>query len=534
MSVKWEEVEVAQRENRRELVLSGKQIQTRILAGGLDQNIFKLVSLNYLDISEAGLELLTEEVGNLVNLGNLVLKGNCLMSLPPAINKLTKLKLLDVSKNKLATLPDISGLDQLSTLNVSLNKLTTFPEIGLEKCVKLSLLDLSVNDLTDISVLENTSLEFLAELNLSRNSISSLSGCIKDTWSNMKKLDLGDNKLNAVPIQLGELGKLKELCLTNNPLADNRLKKMAAQKSTKSVLEYIRQHGDKNSDSKGGDTKGKKGKKGKNAEKNEIADAVLDLSDRMTVMNLIDGNPEVYSQVPVKDVRPFIVICFVKNVNLGDENLRKFLQMQSKLHKGICANRTIATIATHDLANIKGPLKYTALEPESFKVEPLTGGAPVRASKLVSRLKKEADEMRKEKKRNNISGVHQFLPMLDRHPLYPCLMDAEGRVISFPPVTNSGVTRISAETKDLLIEVTSSTKLADAKLVADALLREMLEMGLGVPDAVEGGEEQTPNNQKVLLVEQGRVLDEGGALKVTYPSKADLVFEKQKFNINRI
>ena len=31
--------------------------------------------------------------------------------------------------------------------------------------------------------------------------------------------------------------------------------------------------------------------------------------------------------------------------------------------------------------------------------------------------------------------------MLDRHPLYPCLMDAEGRVISFPPVTNSGVTR---------------------------------------------------------------------------------------------
>lgn len=33
---------------------------------------------------------------------------------------------------------------------------------------------------------------------------------------------------------------------------------------------------------------------------------------------------------------------------------------------------------------------------------------------------------------------------------------------------------------------------------------------------------------KVLLVEQGRVLDEGGAFKVTYPSKADLVFEKQK------
>ena len=31
--------------------------------------------------------------------------------------------------------------------------------------------------------------------------------------------------------------------------------------------------------------------------------------------------------------------------------------------------------------------------------------------------------------------------MLDRYPLYPCLVDAEDRVISFPPVTNSGVTR---------------------------------------------------------------------------------------------
>ena len=33
---------------------------------------------------------------------------------------------------------------------------------------------------------------------------------------------------------------------------------------------------------------------------------------------------------------------------------RKFLQLQTKLHKGVCANRTLATIATHDLAKVKG------------------------------------------------------------------------------------------------------------------------------------------------------------------------------------
>ena len=49
----------------------------------------------------------------------------------------------------------------------------------------------------------------------------------------------------------------------------------------------------------------------------------------------------------------------------------------------VCGNRTLATIATHDLSAVKGPLKYTALEPTSFKVEPLSGGKPIRASKVL-------------------------------------------------------------------------------------------------------------------------------------------------------
>lgn len=520
----WEEVETAGKENRRELVLSGKQILSRVQASGLDQNIYKLVNLNYLDISEAGLGVLSEDLGNLNNLTNLVLKGNGLTCLPESVGKLVKLKLLDVSKNILTSLPNISGLEQLTSLNLSLNKLTKFPDIGLDKCVKVSSIDLSVNDLTDIEVLEDAQLELLAELNLSRNEISVIRPQIKENWSAMKKLDLSHNKINSLPIQLGDLSKLKELNILNNPLADNRLKKMAAQKSTKSVLDYIRQHGDKTTQGEeGGGKGGKKGKKGKGGGEKE--QEISELCDRLNVVNIAEGTTEVYCQNPVKEVRPFIVICFVKNLNLEEDNLRKFLQIQTKLHKGVCANRTIATIATHDLSAIKGPLKYTALEPTSFKVEPLTGGQPVRASKLVARLKAEADALRKEKKRNQISGVHQYLPMLDRFPLYPCLLDREERVISFPPVTNSGVSKISVETKDILVEVTSSTKLADAKLVADTLLREILEAGLVAEvDGLTG---------KCLTVEQGRVLDQDGNLKVTYPSKADLVYEKAAFSVLR-
>ena len=59
--------------------------------------------------------------------------------------------------------------------------------------------------------------------------------------------------------------------------------------------------------------------------------------------------------------------------------------------------------------------------------------------------------------------------------------------------------------RSVLVEVTSSGKLADCKLVLDALLSEMV--------ALQGGQ---------LKVVQGRVVGEEGELRVTYPSKTDL------------
>ena len=72
-----------------------------------------------------------------------------------------------------------------------------------------------------------------------------------------------------MPGELADCARLKELALGENPLADNRLRKMAAQKGTKSVLDYVRQNcpraGAGGADSKsaaggGGSKKSKKSK----------------------------------------------------------------------------------------------------------------------------------------------------------------------------------------------------------------------------------------------------------------------------------
>ena len=126
------------------------------------------------------------------------------------------------------------------------------------------------------------------------------------------------------------------------------------------------------------------------------------------------------------------------------------------------------------------------------------------ADKLVTKLRTEAEALRKEKKRSNVSGLHQYLHLLEAWPVYPCLTDGD-TVISFPPVTNSHETCISETTEQIMIEVTTSTKLADAKMVMDQLLSDMTDIW--------------PS----LSVVQARVRSRDGDLKVTYPSKTDLV-----------
>ena len=73
--------------------------------------------------------------------------------------------------------------------------------------------------------------------------------------------------------------------------------------------------------------------------------------------------------------------------------------------------RNVATIATHDVEKIpsEGPLRYEARSPSAIAIEPLNrpGPGPVPARELYLQLKREADALRKEKKRNTYSGIHR-------------------------------------------------------------------------------------------------------------------------------
>lgn len=519
----WPELERARQENRRELKLSGTSLSERLASNGgsLNETLFELTSLNLLDLSSCStLVHVSDQLGQLSNLTSLLLNQNGLTALPgPALSRLTKLKVLDVSGNQLTSVPEqIVALTALTTLNLANNAIESLPV--LDELKNLAHVDLGGNQLKELSFLCHENLSLLATLVISKNRLESLDPNIAKLVS-LKKLDASDNALQTVPGELADLSRMKELLLQNNPLQDNRLKKMVAQKGTKPVMDYIRQNcprtGSDVGESTGESVKKGKGKKGKKNANKELEAELDQACDTLEVLHIREDSPLIVVEDITKDIRPFIISCIIRKVNLGGDNFKKFIQLQTKLHDTVCEKRLAATIATHDLAKIvPGKIIYTAKTPDSLHIQPLNQSKAFSAPALVQHLRDQAEAVRKEKKRNTFSGIHQYLNLLKDKAVYACLVDELGTTLSFPPITNSDVSKIGPETRDILVEVTSSVKLATAKTVCDALLKDMLQMGLG---------QETPEGQRSLQVEQVRIEDTQGNLKVIYPSKTDLTFE---------
>ncbi|XP_064423829.1 leucine-rich repeat-containing protein 47 [Latimeria chalumnae] len=574
----WVEIETAAREKRRELVLQGAAVDQKIReAGGLAPGLYSLSLLNHLEVSRCpSLRALEPGLGKLEQLQSLILRQDGLAELPAAIGGLRALRVLDVSGNRLEALPaELARLAELSSLNASCNRLRALPP-GLGQCSKLATVNLSGNELARLPAgLLGEDLPLLSAFFASDNLIEELGGGISNLPS-LKSLDLANNRLSEIPSELADCPKLKDVNFRGNKLKDKRLEKMVNGCQTKSILDYLRaggrgrgkgrgkpdpaekEEGKERERKKKREKKQRAGRGGDREEEdeeeeeelNKLVVRVLHISESPTVVTVKVNSA-------VKDVRPYIVCCVVRGLNLKPGNaLKRFLTAQTKLHEGVCEKRTAATIATHDLQQTKSPLLYDARPPKTIKIVPL-GRKEIKAADLVRQLQLEAEEQKKQKKHHNISGLHKYLHLLDDKESYPCLVDTEDHVISFPPITNSERTKIRKTTTDVFVEVTSSASLQVCKNVMDALILKMAELNkftlenkeeeaTSDPETDSTNERaassaaETTTCQKAekagspeLLLEQVRVVDMDGNLKVVYPSKTDLTLDSSYLTVIR-
>ncbi|MBT0160341.1 phenylalanine--tRNA ligase subunit beta [Candidatus Bathyarchaeota archaeon A05DMB-2] len=159
----------------------------------------------------------------------------------------------------------------------------------------------------------------------------------------------------------------------------------------------------------------------------------------------------------LRTIRPFMGCAVVKNVALSDTVIRGLMHLQDKLDQTYGRNRQKTSIGLYDYSLIVPPLSYKVVKPEAVRFVPLGFSESLSLAEILEQHPK---------------GI-EYGSIVKSHEVYPIIMDSHNKVLSFPPIINSNdLGRVTAETRDVLVEVTGTvheTVLNTLKLVALAL-----------------------------------------------------------------
>ena len=155
------------------------------------ENIYNLVNLELLDLTDNSIEDIPPEISNLTCLETLNLRLNCITEIIPEMCNLISLSSLYFGENGITIIPrEICNLANLTELLLNNNFITEFPP---ELCQLANLNILALHNNTIIKI---------------PNELSQL--------INLKELYLSNNNIQEIPSELFQLTNLSVLELTNN------------------------------------------------------------------------------------------------------------------------------------------------------------------------------------------------------------------------------------------------------------------------------------------------------------------------------
>ena len=140
--------------------------------------------------------------------------------------------------------------------------------------------------------------------------------------------------------------------------------------------------------------------------------------------------------------RPFIACTVIEDIKLSDNLIKSLMQLQEKLHITIGRNRKKIAIGVHDFDKIKPPFIYKEVKPEEIKFVPLDMKNEMNLKEILEKHPKGKD--------------YSFC--LEKYEKYPIIIDKDNNVLSFPPIINGELTRVTEKTKNLFIDVTGTDK----------------------------------------------------------------------------
>lgn len=190
-----------------------------------------------------------------------------------------------------------------------------------------------------------------------------------------------------------------------------------------------------------------------------LSRSLLVFLQKMRVPHFKQVRPKVMQHLivekDVEKVRPFAVAAVLRNITFTQDSYNSFIDLQDKLHHNLGRKRTLVSMGTHDLDTIQGPFRYTAKPPSEITFKALNQTKEMTATELIKQYKED-------------SHLRHFVHIIENEPLYPVIYDANGVVLSMPPIINGEHSKITLNTKNVFIEITA-TDLHKAKIVLEIL-----------------------------------------------------------------
>lgn len=140
----------------------------------------------------------------------------------------------------------------------------------------------------------------------------------------------------------------------------------------------------------------------------------------------------------VLDVRPVIACAVIRNIIFDDDSIASLMDFQEKMHLTVGRKRKKVSIGVHDMRYLKSPYTYKGADPKATTFEPLQGEGEMDMDEILAEHPKGKD----------------YAWILEGKDRYPLIVDAEDRVLSFPPIINGTVTQVRDDTSDLFLDVT--------------------------------------------------------------------------------
>lgn len=180
------------------------------------------------------------------------------------------------------------------------------------------------------------------------------------------------------------------------------------------------------------------------------------LAQALRVFMRLDSDTPTYSlsgppqhtitvQHQVSQIRPYVFCAVLRNLHMTESVYQSLIDLQEKLHQNICRKRTLVAIGTHDLDTLTGPFSYEALPPRDIRFVPLAKDQEYDAVELMELYEDDAQ-------------LKKYLGIIRDHPRYPVIYDHNRTVLSMPPIINGDHSKITLDTRNMLIECTATDR----------------------------------------------------------------------------